>query len=296
MIENPTPTPGSSRPDGEPTPVHFIQELDRSALTVSPACASRPSDRRLLSLMGEHQVLTTGQLVRLTGMPERTVQHRLGVLYRSGLVNRHRPRSAVGTAPYHCWLTAFGAAAAGVGPPIPWHEDPAGVRTTAGMSDLWLGLRNTLSAGLTVQAWRRLHDGFILSDGRTGAQRKIPADAELSAGVTRGGNVRALLFARLDRIPAGRLGPVLARWADCLRPPPSASPPVAILVLTAGHSRRCVVLDVARSTGAVAARMAVAVAGGHPAALATGAVWQTPNDGVDRSLLDVLASIVKGGR
>lgn len=44
-------------------------------------------------------------------MPERTVQHRLGVLYGTGLVNRHRPQAAIGTCPYHVWLTPFGAAA-----------------------------------------------------------------------------------------------------------------------------------------------------------------------------------------
>ena len=57
------------------------------------------TDRRLLGLLGEHGVLTTGQLVRLTELPERTVQHRLGRLHRAGLVSRFRPEVPVGTAP-----------------------------------------------------------------------------------------------------------------------------------------------------------------------------------------------------
>lgn len=125
-----------------------------------PGCrAIRPWDRLFLALLGEHKVLTTSQLVRLTAMPERTVQHRLGVLYRAGLVSRHRPRAAVGTSPYHVWLTAFGAAAVGVGPPQPWSDDLVGVSTVAALSELWLGLRDHgPSVGLTLTAWFRLPD------------------------------------------------------------------------------------------------------------------------------------------
>lgn len=304
MFQNPTSTPGWSRRDTGSTYSHVAQEPGRGGLTVSPARVSKAPDRQLLVLLGAHQVLTTAQLRRLTGMPERTVQHRLGVLCRAGFVNRQRPRVAVGTAPYHCWLTAFGAAAVGVGPPAPWSEDPAGLQTTAGMSDLWLGLTNASSAGLTVHGWRRLCDGFTFRDGRTSAQRRIPADAELAVGLDGGGDVRALVFARLDRVPAARLTPVLARWADCLRPPPSASPQpppstspaMAMLVLTGGQSRRAVVLDAARNVAVVADEVAVAAVGGNPAALATGAVWCRPTDGVERRVVDVLAAIAEGGR
>ena len=65
----------------------------------------RPIGRQLLALLGTHEVLTSGQLVCLTGLPERTVQHRLGLLYRDGLLNRVRQPREVGTSPYHCWLT-----------------------------------------------------------------------------------------------------------------------------------------------------------------------------------------------
>jgi DNA-binding transcriptional ArsR family regulator len=60
----------------------------------------RPTERQVLVLLGAHEVLTSGQLVRLTGLPERTVQHRLGLLYRAGLVNRVRPPREIGTSPH----------------------------------------------------------------------------------------------------------------------------------------------------------------------------------------------------
>ena len=89
-------------------------------------------------------MLTTGQLVLLTGLPERTVQHRLSRLSRAGLLNRHRPQVPLGTAPFHYWLTTFGAAAIGVGPPEPWGEDPAGLRAIAALSELWLGVATSV--------------------------------------------------------------------------------------------------------------------------------------------------------
>ena len=88
----------------------FGRVLTRGA-NLTPAVLPRPvpapstlaglssTDRRLLGLLGEHGVLTTGQLVRLTELPERTVQHRLGRLHRAGLVSRFRPEVPVGTAP-----------------------------------------------------------------------------------------------------------------------------------------------------------------------------------------------------
>ena len=100
----------------------------------------RAVDEVVLALLGTHEVLTSGQLVRLTGLPERTVQHHLGLLYRAGLVNRVRPPREVGTSPYHCWLTTFGAAAIGAEKPGARSDDPAGVQATAALSELWLAV------------------------------------------------------------------------------------------------------------------------------------------------------------
>lgn len=105
MFHNPTSANDPSRALSRPLCVQSPLGLIPGTPTAIPARTPRVADRRLLALIGEHEVLTSGQLVRLTGMPERTVQHRLGVLYRAGLVDRHRPQAAIGTCPYHVWLT-----------------------------------------------------------------------------------------------------------------------------------------------------------------------------------------------
>jgi len=134
----------------------------------------------LLGLLSERDVLTTGQLVRLTWLPERTVQHRLGQLHRAGLVNRCRPEVPVGTAPSHAWLTGVGAAAIGAGPPEPWSEDRASVQAMAALSDMWLGVRDRGSEiGLHLVGWRRLRDGLTWRDPGSDAVRQLPIDAEL---------------------------------------------------------------------------------------------------------------------
>ncbi len=241
-------------------------------------------------------MLTTGQLVRLTGTPERTVQHRLHVLYRAGLVSRSRPRATVGTSPYHWWLTAFGAEAVGTGASEPWNEDLASVRTVAALSELWLGLRDCGPAvGLTLTGWRRLPDGLSYPDPRSGADRRLAADAELSARVG-GIDVRALLFARVDRIPRARLGPVLARWVAYLAARASANLPAGALVLTRTARQRAQVLDAARGSAGAGDKVAVAAVEPDTGVLATDALWRVPADDHDRRLVDVLAELAEAGR
>lgn len=145
-------------------------------LSGTPAGLSS-TDQRLLGLLGEHVVLTTGQLVRLTGLPERTVQHRLGRLDRTALLNRHRPQVPVGTAPYHAWLTGFGATAIGPDLPEPWCEERAGVQATAALSELWLGVRDRgPESGLHLAGWRRLRDGLTWRDPGNGTVKQLPVE------------------------------------------------------------------------------------------------------------------------
>ena len=293
MFENPTSAADSPRPDARRTHVHVTHEPDRDALTVSGGRVLRAPDRHLLALLGAHQVLTTGHLARLTGTPERTVQYRLGVLHRAGLVSRRRPRAAIGTSPYHCWLTAFGATVVGVEPPQSWNEDPTGMRTLATLSDLWLGLRDDGSAaGLTLRSWRRLPDGVTVRDRRTGADRRVSADAQLTVRLDAGADVRGIIFAKLDRVPASRLASVLARLADWLAPGTPLRSQV-VLVLTGGPRRRGAVLDVA---GCVPATVAVAAVQPQPTALATAAVWRTPGHDDDLRLVEVLTSAAEDGK
>ena len=295
MLHNPTSAATSARLDAEEADV---QPSSRPILEVR-GYRPRASDRHLLALLCEHQVLTTGQLVRLAGIPERTVQHRLGVLYGAGLVSRHRPQAAVGTSPYHLWLTAFGAEAIGTGPPEPWNEDLGGVRTVAALSELWLDLADHgREVGLTLMGWRRLPDGLSYVDPRTGADRRLGADAELSA--RHGGTyVRALLFARIDRIPRNRIGPVLTRWSAYLAAAASATSPhvpIVAVVLTRTERQRMRVLEAALGVAGATERVAVAAAEPSAGALARDAVWRTAADHHVRRLADVLAHLAEAVR
>ena len=310
MFENPTSTTDRSRAPSRPIcvqPPLVSVPGSPGAVRSSPL---RAPDRRLLALLGEHELLTSGQLVRLTGMPERTVQHRLGVLYRAGLVNRHRPRAAIGTCPYHVWLTPFGAAAIGAEAPRPWSEDLAGLQSMAALSDLWLGLRNHgPGARLVVTDWRRLRAGVTYADRRTEEERRVLADAELTARVGTGAEIAALLVARVEHIPAPRLASVVGRWADYLAAAPASEPRMA-LVLSRSTRQRAAILDAVRGAGdtptirnldqpppaRAVRRVAVGLVGAHPAALATEAVWRSAADKADHRLVEILAGLSGGGR
>jgi len=58
-------------------------------------------DRLLVRLVGEHRVLTTGQLAALGFGNITTARHRLSVLVRIGMVRRFRPHPPTGSAPWH---------------------------------------------------------------------------------------------------------------------------------------------------------------------------------------------------
>ena len=268
-------------------------------------------DRRLLSLLSEHDALTTGQLVRLTGLPERTVQHRLGRLHRAGLVNRCRPEVPVGTDPYHAWLTDIGAAAIGAGPPEPWSEDRSGVQATAALSDIWLGVRDHGSeVGLHLVGWRRLRDGLTWRDPGSDTLRQLPIDAELQVALD-GEVATALVLARVERLPSARLVAILARFAAYLATERTTMPRPVLLVLA--RTKR-VAVAVREACGQVAetpagrrlgqealnaasGRLAIGVVEPRPAWLVSEAVWCTPtaHDGA-RRLVDVLGGALAGGR
>jgi hypothetical protein len=70
------------------------------------------SDVRVCRLLADHQVLTTGLLALLLGLPPRTLQQRLARLTGLRVVERFRPHQPVGagSAPYHYLLGETGAA------------------------------------------------------------------------------------------------------------------------------------------------------------------------------------------
>jgi len=268
---------------------------------------------QLLRLLGEHQVLTTSQLVRITSQPERTVQHRLGVLHRIGLINRVRPPADAGTAAFHCWLTIFGARAVGVDAPEPWHEDLAGVRAKVALTELWLSVRdNGERGGLDLQGWHRHHCGVSYLDPRTNAPGVLPVEAELIVAhdSREGPQVRMFVVATVEGISTARLAAVLARYAGYVSAcrPRERCPTLMVLVRTPRHADA--VLAVAeqlpeatslrhldRVTIEEATRgVVVGVSVPQPAAFATEAVWCTPDDCTARRLVDVLVETAARSR
>lgn len=145
MTKNPYVTGGSSRLGDFSAPAAPPSVSERSPRVLLP------NDRHLLVLLDEHAVLTTSQLVRLSGLPERTVQHRLRRLEWAELVKRLRPHRDVGTAPYHFWLPVFGANAIGTGRPARWDEDAVTTRSAASLTEFWLQLRDNGASGHGVQ-------------------------------------------------------------------------------------------------------------------------------------------------
>jgi hypothetical protein len=86
---------------------------DEAALLAAPAHLT-DRDRELVRLVGEHRVLTTGQLAALGFANLTTARHRLAVLVRIGLLRRFRPHPPTGSAPWHYVLGPLGATLLGV--------------------------------------------------------------------------------------------------------------------------------------------------------------------------------------
>ncbi len=275
--------------------------------------ALSPTDGELLTLLGEHQVLTTSQLVRITSQPERTVQHRLGVLHRVGLINRVRPPADVGTAAFHCWLTVFGAGAIGVDAPEPWSEDLAGVRAKVALTELWLSVRDHGEPdGLHLQGWHRLRCGVSYLDPRTDAPGALPVEAELIVALDShdGPQVTMFVVATVEGISKARLAAVLARYAGFVAAcrPHEGMPVLGVLVRTPRHADSVVAVaeQLPEATGLrhldrvtveeAVRRVAVGVSVPRPDGFAAEPVWYTPGGHRARRLVDVVAKTAAGRR
>ena len=308
MYQNPLSPAVPPRPGGWAAPDGFSPS--RPSAGAEPSRLLPPTDARLLGLLGEHQVLTTGHLVRLTGLPERTVQHRLGRLERAGLLNRLRPQVPIGTAPYHCWLTTFGAAAVGAAAPESWDHDPASLRAAAALSDLWLGVRDRgPEMELELCDWRRLPSGASFRDARTGTLRQVPVEGEVL--VTRGAEVvSAFVLTRVEQVPLARLVAIVGRFAGYFATlPGTASPPVLLVLARTVRLANTVrvacgqVPDAAgarrldpRTVDAAIRRVAVGVIEPRPAGLVADAVWHTATGDHAYRLAEILTSTAWGSR
>jgi hypothetical protein len=88
-----------------------VRVPDRVVLAAAAHLTAR--DRRLVRVVGEHRVLTTGQLAALGFGSVITARHRLAVLTELGVLRRFRPHRETGSAPWHYLLGPVGAALLG---------------------------------------------------------------------------------------------------------------------------------------------------------------------------------------
>ena len=269
-------------------------------------------DARLLGLLAEHEVLTTGQLQRLTGGCERTVQHRLGLLVRRGLVTRMRPAVARGTSPYLCWLTSPGATAISA-TPMACDRSTARVRAVAVLNECWLAIGDqTPGAEVELISWQRTRDGLTFADG--GRDRRLGVDAMFTAHVAReGAAVAAAGLVLLDtgRLPGTRLaGPLVAfsRYLAARQTSEGLGEPPWLLVVTRSAYRAGCWLTAASDSGAachrlaasvaseVAGRLAVAVETAPSTRLVWAAVWQQPRGRAPVRLAELLRGDARARR
>lgn len=221
----------------------------------------RPADTRLLGLLVAAEVLSTGQLRRMTGSPERTVQYRLAGLAGRGLVGRVRPLVDRGTSPILWWATPFGARAIGAldDPPLAIDLDRADgaagldrrlprVWLVAAMNELRLGLAAPApTGGLELVCWERTPCGV-----RIDGARRLRVDARFSvhAGHSVAGG---LVWLDDGRVPRTRMAGPLGAFARLTAPRPSSTQGPRS---TGGGVRWLLVL--ARSPGRVAGWLAAA--------------------------------------
>jgi hypothetical protein len=138
--------------------------VDRtSAQTSSRVTSLSGVDHDILVLLHVHRVLTTPQLITLTGRPERTVDYRLSRLRDRSLVGRTRPYAASGPAPFYWWLTRAGAHLVEGTSPAPGkgEPNPLFLRHTAAIAGLYVALVDDGPAvGLTLTSWQRDEDAW----------------------------------------------------------------------------------------------------------------------------------------
>lgn len=181
------------------------------------------TDQEILTLLQFHRVLTTPQLISLTGRPERTVDYRLSRLRTASLVDRTRPYAASGSAPYYWWLTRGGARLVeGVSPaPGKAAPNPLFLRHSAAIAGLYVALLEVgPHVGLKGPTWRRDETAWEewSSLSRTHAHLRPDAHVEVVLDVDgemgRAGGFIEVDFATMDQ---RRLRAKVARYLDYCR-------------------------------------------------------------------------------
>ncbi len=108
----------------------------------------------LLVLLDQHRVMTTVQLARASGVPERTARYRIERLHSAGLVDFARPGRERGSAPRHWWLRPSGARLVAGTAAADGRPSGLFVAHAAAITAVWLALvERGPAAGIEVTGW-----------------------------------------------------------------------------------------------------------------------------------------------
>jgi hypothetical protein len=177
-------------------------------------------DHQLLVLLNAHRVLTTPQLIALTGRPERTVDYRLSRLRSAGLVDRTRPYAASGSAPFFWWLTRNGARLVEGTSPAPGKAtpNPLFLRHMAAIAGLYVALVDVGSSiGMRCESWLRDELAWEEWSPTLGRAKHLRPDAYVEVALEVDGEVgQAGAFVEIDfaTMDQPRLGAKVARHRD----------------------------------------------------------------------------------
>jgi hypothetical protein len=153
----------------------------------------------LLVLLDQHRVMTTAQLARATGTPDRTARYRLDQLREANLVECVRPGRESGSAPQHWWLRPAGArlvtgTAAAEGRPSAMF-----VAHAAAITEVWLALvEHGPSVGIEPGSWLADRAGWQEWDGDRHWTRRNRLTPDAVATVTVAGSGIACVFVEVD--------------------------------------------------------------------------------------------------
>ena len=108
----------------------------------------------LLVLLDQHRVMTTIQLARASGVPERTARYRIERLHAPGLVDFARPGRERGSAPRHWWLRPSGARLVSGTAVADGRPSGMFVAHAAAITEVWLALvEHGPAFGVEVTGW-----------------------------------------------------------------------------------------------------------------------------------------------
>ncbi|MFC0533317.1 replication-relaxation family protein [Phytohabitans kaempferiae] len=182
---------------------------DRSYLT--RLRASGGPSHELLVLLHQHRVMTTDQLARATGTPERTVRYRLDQLHDARLVECVRPGREAGSAPRHWWLRPAGARLVSGTAAADGRPSGMFVAHAAAITEVWLAMKEQVevTGWLTDRAgWQEWERAGLWSSSRF----RLTPDAVARVTLHDAANVVAFIEVDLATMTQTLLKQKLARY------------------------------------------------------------------------------------